>query len=42
VIDVVVVAGDPELRHPLGDAALDARALVSGEVEAASVSDEFE
>src|SRR5205085_4710206 len=42
MVDVVVVALDPQRLHSLGDAALDARALVPREVKAAGLPDELE
>lgn len=40
VVEVVLGALRPDRTHPLGDPALDGRALVAGEVEAARLLDE--
>jgi hypothetical protein len=42
IVEIVLIALEPHLRHALGDSAFDARTLISGEVEAAGFLDELE
>src|SRR5262249_59836539 len=42
VVDVLVVAVDTNVGHPLGDAALHAGPLIAGEVKPAALADELQ